>query len=477
MRELAAALAAETRALPGWNIFSSRAFLLVFGAAALSVWIAAGAGPVAALPILALVVAVGLALADLKKLVLFFLVSRSALDGIRQYDFTLGALSLNASGFMGLCLIGLALLVIWQKQINPWRDRFGRIFCLFLTVSGFGVGVAVWHFGGEGIVAVKEWIRLASLFSLFFLLTTLFTTPADLKNLWRAAFWSLPVPLVVGLIQAVTGTGDTISTEGQNRIYGTVVHPNSLGSFLVLFMVMAWIWRSQSKRKWPLTTLLGILALTLFLTYSMTGLAHLAVSFLVIGLATNRRATVVLLLLGALALGFSANWQARWEQVKEMNVAEEVSSTDITNSFSWRVLHWVVLCNLWKDEPLFGYGLFMTEKVTPWKTIDGQGFAAHNDFVRLLLETGIVGTLVYLFFLLGLGKFLLSLYRRARAPAARRLVFGVGAVYIAILAESFGAGEPLMHTAFLYYFFTFLAIAAVWIRQENQSNSEHFSAV
>ncbi|HEU4437013.1 MAG TPA: O-antigen ligase family protein, partial [candidate division Zixibacteria bacterium] len=333
-------------------------------------------------------------------------------------------------------------------------------FALFLLLSTPAIFAAFRHFGPEGAIALKEAIRLSSLFSLIISLLIFFKTPTEMRKLFYTAFISLAVPLTVGFYQAVTGTGNTVSTDGQNRIFGTLFHPNTFSLYLVVFIAVVLSW-NRSTPSLGKKFLLALLLSAQFLTFSMGALAATGLVFVVhFWQSRKNRIGLVLLLLLLPALGsFSENWRHRFSQLTQMELAEELHAREISNSMSWRVLHWYVLLQYAKEHPVTGWGLLTTEKITPWKTEEGQGFAAHNDAVRLFLETGIIGLAGYCIFLFFTGRWIFRGSKTVYESSDTGLSNALKAVFATMFLLSFAAEEPLVHTAFLYYFFTFLVLA------------------
>lgn len=409
-------------------------------------------------PLLAAVMLAGAALAilgffDFPKFLLASLFVRSALDGLQAVAIPLGPLNLNPAGAFGLAIIFFsALHLFWRKRL--WSFPVVKGWTLFLLFSVPAVLTAFLHFGAGGAVAVKEFIRLLSLLALLISLLAHFRSPEEMKKLFWASLTSLVIPLGVGFYQAAAGTGDMTSTAGQNRIFGTLFHPNTFALYLSVFVAVTLFWHRQAPSLGK-KFLLGLLLAAEFLTFSLTGLAAAAVIFLFYFKKTKNFRAIALGALVFAGVLLSANWKHRFEQLSQMNLAAEIQSGEISNSFSWRVLHWYVLFQNAKEHPIAGWGLLTTEKVTPWKTETGQGYAAHNDAVRIFLEAGIIGLIGYLIFLFSTGRWIFRSKGGAKPGSLRP---ALKAVFAALLVLSFGAAEPLVHTAFVYYFFAFLAL-------------------
>jgi len=70
-----------------------------------------------------------------------------------------------------------------------------------------------------------------------------------------------------------------------------------------------------------------------------------------------------------------------------------VNDEIVTNSFTWRIVNWKLLYEKWTDKPFLGYGLTTSSIINPWHMCE-----AHNDYLRFLVEFGLVGFSIYLWF-------------------------------------------------------------------------------
>ena len=60
------------------------------------------------------------------------------------------------------------------------------------------------------------------------------------------------------------------------------------------------------------------------------------------------------------------------------------------NSFNWRLSHWHTVLKAWEKHPFLGYGLGLSKQ-----SIDSK-YLPHNDYLRALIEGGILGLFSYL---------------------------------------------------------------------------------
>ena len=99
------------------------------------------------------------------------------------------------------------------------------------------------------------------------------------------------------------------------------------------------------------------------------------------------------------------------------NVASAESGSGNT-SLAWRIHKWKILLPEWEHSPLLGRGLGTT--LTTRATVPGDYYSGkppHNEYIRYLVETGVVGLAILLF---GLGILIRSLLDRGKISLSLR---------------------------------------------------------
>jgi O-antigen ligase len=164
--------------------------------------------------------------------------------------------------------------------------------------------------------------------------------------------------------------------------------------------------------------------------------------------------TMLLFLL--VAFSQTENGQRRIQELKASPSLHEVVKSEIsTNSFTWRMVNWKVLLEQWQKSPVLGYGLNTAEIVNPW-----HGVSPHNDYLRFLVECGIVG------FLMTGGFFIVTWKRLARIiatetnPKKHYLAFLMQTVFVSWMVGA-AVDNYITTTTFQFYFWALLAAVMV----------------
>lgn len=205
-----------------------------------------------------------------------------------------------------------------------------------------------------------------------------------------AAFWS-----------SLSGSGDHM------RLFGTFVNPGFFAGFLVLSIPISFAIFLSSRRL--LSIILSSMSLAcqiiaILLTGTKFGvLAALAACFLLIvfGFAARVfrrtelfRILIILILLIPLAFTFAKPVTSRVEKSK-------IGGTD-THSASFRVYAWKTSVDILKANPIIGTGPGTYEIVYPRYAIAGITKHAHQGFLQIADESGVIALLLFLISLGGI---------------------------------------------------------------------------
>jgi glycosyltransferase involved in cell wall biosynthesis/O-antigen ligase len=404
------------------------------------------------------------------EILMTLLVTRSALEVFTNV--ILGPLRLNVPALTGLAILGLAAWLLVRRRNVAWHP-IATGWVIWLAVLLPFVFLSWRSFGSEGLMAVREWVRLLSIAAVFLLAYNLRPKEGRRSGL-RLLFLGLPIPLAVAMYQLIFGKGLVIGSE--YRLMGTLSHPNSLGVLLVFFIALTY-GRSRTSSHPLWMVLIAIEMVFLVGTLNIGGYLMLGALWAWIFLREEARGRAVVLGLCALfALTLLTNRQAP-AKVKSVGliapskIVPAVAQMRYTSSMDWRFANWTNLIDLWKKKPWLGYGLNTTSLINPWKTVQKTGFAPHSDFLRYLVETGAVGFLAFCGFILFSGIQMLKAALRARPARGAPLLWILTGVFLAWQGGSMG-DNLISTTVFQFYFWAALGFTL----REEKATEERFRA-
>jgi O-antigen ligase len=224
------------------------------------------------------------------------------------------------------------------------------------------------------------------------------------------------VPALLALYQLATHTGADV--EGQIRSNGTFSHPNGAAMFFaIVAAVSLWRYVEAGRRRSD-----GLLALVYGLatisTFSLTGLAGLLAMLMALGtlrpgslrLKLGAFAAAAAILGAFLATPLGAERVAS-ESATNLNSAQTRGTAN--SSFAWRLYKWGTLIPEWERSPIIGGGLGTTVTAEGTSENVTAGKVPHNEYLRYLVETGVIGLAILVGALVVLMR---ALVRRRRLP-------------------------------------------------------------
>ena len=278
----------------------------------------------------------------------------------------------------------------------------------------------------------------------------------------------LGINLDQSLLSPLTGGASQINIygaiEGESvfRPNALTGDPNHLGIELVVPLLMLTPLYLRLERghrlKLPLALVLAFLLVVELATLSRSGLLGLGVGLLVLAVPYRHKLVSRELLLplgavvGVLAVVLAARWQF-FEQVLRSRVDTSANGT----STHFDVYGFIP--DVLSSNPLFGLGL--NNFSVYYEFVTGRtNFGPHSFYVATLVETGLVGTALFVAFLVylfrRLGR-LRALGRALASPRIRPLAWGMTAALVGTIAAN-----AFYLTMSFYYFFAFamLVLAA-----------------
>lgn len=206
------------------------------------------------------------------------------------------------------------------------------------------------------------------------------------------------LPGAIAVCQLASHSGMDIA--GNIRANGTFAHPDSAAMFFALAAAASlWLYLEDGRRR------LDALLLTLFgaaviATYSIDG--TLALIAMLAGLGALHRGPsrekLGCYLAATLAVAAFLATPLGLRRILHESTTSAVSAQHggDSTSLDWRLHKWETLLPRWEASPIVGQGLgsTVTAKAVPGDPYSGK--PPHNEYVRYLVETGVLGLTILL---------------------------------------------------------------------------------
>lgn len=265
---------------------------------------------------------------------------------------------------VGLELIIAGLLLFWMLMTSFWSIRPDLTYARALTFAQ--ILIMVW--------LLWEFVRLGP----------------ERERVLRA--------YVLGCWVAIVGTVITY-ISGSSEYYGRAVmrgfDPNDLGLIIASGIPIAWYigTRNSALVSWlfRLYPAFGLIAIVLTASRGALISAAFAVPYIVLTLPrVNLRSKIALLCLGLGLAVLAPNYLPESSMARLSTIGLQIATRDLNS----RVDIWRVALDLFADAPIGGLGAGALP--AGMSMVTGVYAVAHNTYISILAELGIVGLVLYL---------------------------------------------------------------------------------
>ncbi|MGA1046624.1 MAG: hypothetical protein ACO3UU_01320 [Minisyncoccia bacterium] len=169
--------------------------------------------------------------------ILFYLLlcTRPSLDILGKYSITLFPEfpTINIAGIIAVLSIIVSIVIIYKSKISVLAIPLSFIFIgLFLIYILFTI------LSAYPIISINELIRVLSFLIMYVTGYVLIKSKKDCINFIKVVIMSSIIPVIIGYLQLLNGTGLYTNPGFENRIAGTFGHPNVLGYFLLIIIAL-----------------------------------------------------------------------------------------------------------------------------------------------------------------------------------------------------------------------------------------------
>lgn len=369
-------------------------------------------------------------------LILLFI--RPLLDRVGEYfTFTTKeGISLELTAVFGIFpILFVALLPFLPMKKPPlfFRPLFPLTLSIFVFLGILAISIPN---SVDPATSIREVIRVLSIFCVFFLGYLLVlgkNSGKKFHTLIVTILLSAVIPGIFGFFQYILGSGLEGTLSAESRIFGTFAHPNQFAGFLVIPFALAFLLFSQKKvtsQKNIYLAFMGIDLLLLVLTYARGALLALVLFLFFVSIKKSFRYFLAMLGILFLLFLFVPTFQNR---------IEEIYNPPIDSSISWRIEQWQRMYLLFLNKPLLGHGAG-TEIIVHQNEYGESAGApeAHNDFLKVAVENGLLGFLGYLSIQIAFLGLLFYGYQKNNSQKKRNLLFLSASLTLSLLLFSLG---------------------------------------
>jgi O-antigen ligase len=223
------------------------------------------------------------------------------------------------------------------------------------------------------------------------------------------------VPACIALYQLATHTGFDVGRYLRSN--GTFAHPDSAAMFFAIATLASlWLYLDNRRRRFDIV-LATLFAAALVVTVSIDGLITLVAMLAAFGALRSGSLRTKLgpcVIAGVVVLVFFATPLGAERISRESSTSLSAAERgEASTSLDWRLHKWKILIPEWEASPIFGQGLGTTTTTEPVPGNPYSGKPPHNEYIRYLVETGVIGLAILL---LALTLLIRDLIRRRAIP-------------------------------------------------------------
>jgi O-antigen ligase len=301
------------------------------------------------------------------------------------------------------------------------------LFYVLACVLSTGLGIMTGRVELKtGCLFVLKYIEY---FIVFFMMVNHVRSTDQIKRFVFCLFLTCFIASIIGILQIPGGGRVSAPFEGE------IGEPNTFGGYLLFIgMVAAGLLAKteNSKTRQILAVLILCIIPPLLFTQSRTSYLALVPALMVLGYMTDRR----IIILGVLVISFMVSPLFLPTAVKnrimytftqpEEKGQIQIGDIRLDTSTSARLVSWKKALKDWPEHPILGYG------VTGYKFVDAQ-------YPRVLVETGILGLVAFLYLLFSIFKVSLHNLKEIKTPYFQGLAIGFFAGFVGLVVHALGA--------------------------------------
>ncbi|MCP5026506.1 MAG: O-antigen ligase family protein [Actinomycetia bacterium] len=371
---------------------------------------------------------------------------RTSLDDMKLDDLGL----VQPVSVIGVLLIGSSILwliarrrTVGLRPISPVGKALVFYFVGLLLSTPASLDPAVSATGA---------LKIGSAAALFIVLEQIYSDrPELLSRFLAAAALSLIVP-VIGAWYQYLFRPEIDRVSGLIRVDSTFVHPNPLGTYMVLAALLLIGTAYAFGPRGRLLTVLVVLPVlsVLLLTYARAAWGALLLGIFYIASRLDRRLFAIMLV-GL--LGLIAVVPTIVGRLGDLNDQQADPDAGNPNSLEWRVGYWQEVLPLVAQNPATGTGL----DTVPLQTEDE--LPPHNTFIQAFVEAGVIGLAGLMAMVvttwIALRRAVLHNRRKPHGPIAVAFAAAALSVFIQAFTENLVTGVfPLWYLSIGVAFFT-----------------------
>lgn len=404
-----------------------------------------------------------LILISIEKALLALIFIRPSIDiigyfSIPDYQF------INLGSSIAIITIILSLIYIYKNRsiISKSKVTLTKILVILLSIY-----LILSLTGGLIAIGLQETIRVLSFIILYFVGWVYVYKQNRFLDLIKLIIYSSIIPLTFAYIEYFSGSGLYTNPGFENRIAATFGHPNVLAYYSVIILALIWTYLESKKNniiemEKIIFRLIGIFyIIVLVITFTRGAWLGLILFVILISLAQypiRTLKTSSIIIISAIIIVFSYNFLASPDildlpslnKIPIINRVTGLFNSDPSDSVIWRLNMWNDAYNKALESPIIGFGTGSSETIIEQTRGTFRGsLEVHNDYIKIFLEQGVIGLIIYIVLILNILFNLYYRYLRDKDVYILTIAALMTIIYIVSIWDNLLRGTVLMWILFL----------------------------
>lgn len=378
---------------------------------------------------------------------------------LARFNYMGGDTPFHPNGVMGLALIAGAAFYLLTHKIILSRFQAVSGFLVFLAISAFSLV----NSGEYMMESVSILLRLVAAFSIFIVLQQKLETMRQVKWVIGAVIAAQLLPTISGLF-IVAGQSGMFFTDDTMRLGNSGV-----GVYLAVIGILCMVFLLDAKDT-PGRIFWGILSIIfvvgLFFSYGRAGWIGFGLSMILISMLRFKKLIFIIPLALVLVVLFIP---AITQRFSDISLTESDDPT-VDSTFAQRLEYWQAALEIYPEHPVIGTGY----GIGRYHVGEHRGrypHMIHNDYVAVLLETGLLGLVFFLLWQYQWVKSLYLSYKKARPGFDQTATFAVMVAFTATLIMRL-TDNIVLDSYDMYPLCAMVAAALAIFRIRNQENEK-----
>ena len=330
----------------------------------------------------------------------------------------------------------LAKMALYKELSIFKRTPLNKDMGLYIFICFLSTGIGAMFGRVRPLAGMFFVVKYFEFFLIYFMVVNHVRSKKQVDNFILSLILTYVVVVLVAYAQIPRGGRITAPFEGKAG------EPNTLGGYLILIisinlaLVLTPNIMSSPKYRRALITITAMSVLPFLLTNSRgSWVSAIPVIFAFIILSERRYIVVgfiiFFIMIAPMILPEAVTDRVKYTFTKQkdaysQSLQENIGGVTLDTSASERVRSWRLAFKEFPKHPLLGFG------VTGWRFLDAQ-------FMRVMIETGLIGLYYFLSLLIKLLKHVYKIYKESQIPFFRAYALGFYISIFAMLTHSIGA--------------------------------------